>query len=80
MFTVSFKEYCKALEWIAQGDVGFTVPVSVWRNVGCGTYGHGLVGNICGRGMVGADGHGGLFQHEQVYDCIFLYILMEGKV
>ena len=47
---------------VAQGSGGVTVPGGVQGKVGCGAWGHGLVGDIGGRGMVGPDDLEGLFQ------------------
>ena len=46
----------------AHGGGGVTVPGGVQEPFRCRTEGHGLVGNIGGRWMVGLDHPGGLCQ------------------
>lgn len=46
---------------------GVTVAGGVQGKVGCGAQGHGLVGDISGRGMVGPGDLGGPFQPERFY-------------
>ena len=60
--TFLLRKSSQALEWVAQGGGGVTVPGGVQGKVGHGAWGHGLVGDIGGRGMVGPDDLGGLFQ------------------
>ena len=44
------------------GGGGFTIPGGVQETFRCCTEGHGLVGNIGDRRMVGLDDFRGLFQ------------------
>lgn len=37
---------CQALEWVAQGSGGATIPGSVQSTYRCGTWGHGLIVNL----------------------------------
>ena len=46
----------------APGGGGMTIPGGVHKRFRYCTKGHGLVGNIDGRWMVGLDDPGGLFQ------------------
>ena len=50
------------LEWAAQESGGVTIAGGVQETLTCCTEGHGLVGNIGDRWMVGLDDLGGLFQ------------------
>ena len=50
------------LGWTALGGGGDTDPGGVQEVCRCCTEGHGLVGNIGGRWMIGMDDLGGLFQ------------------
>ena len=50
------------MEWAVQGDGGVTDHGSVQGMFRCCTEGHGLVGNIDDRWMVGLDDLRGLFQ------------------
>ena len=50
------------LEWAAQGGGGVAVPGGVQETFKCLIEGHGLVGNIGDRQMVGLDDLRGLFQ------------------
>ena len=45
-----------------QGGGGVIIPGGVQEMFRCGTEGHGLVGSIGGRWMVGLDDLGGLLQ------------------
>ena len=46
---------------VAQGGGGITLPGGVQGKVGRGAWGHDLVGDTGGRGMVEPDDLGGLF-------------------
>jgi len=50
------------LERVALRGCGVTITGGVQEIFGCCTEGHGLVGNIGGRWMVGLDDLGSLFQ------------------
>ena len=50
------------LEWAAQGGGGVTDSGGVQETCRCCTEGHGLVGNIGDRWMVGLDDLRGVFQ------------------
>jgi len=50
------------LEWAAHAGGGITVPGGVQEMFSYFTEGHGLVGNIDDRWMVGLNNVGGLFQ------------------
>lgn len=43
---------CKALEWTAQGSYGVTIPGNIQKMCGCGNWGHGLVMNVVGIGLM----------------------------
>ena len=50
------------LEWAAQGGGGVTDTGGIQETLRCCTEGHGLVGSIGDRWMVGLDDLRGLFQ------------------